>query len=240
MKMAKFKNEIGNKYGRLTVVEYDGWKDKRTYWLCRCSCGNMISVQAGRLRYSLTKSCGCLHKDLLVSRNYRHGDCKNKNSMYRLWAGMKDRCLRKNCEAYKNYGGRGITVCSRWTLYENFREDMYDMYIQHIKEYGRKNTTINRIDNNGNYELSNCCFATRLEQAQNKRPRKNKARLNYNEYPFDEIKIGDLFLIEVIPQYLKLAQSCICCHVRLYKNRFNKEFKTRKVDIRTLEVLRII
>lgn len=97
-----------------------------------------------------------------------------RTSFYRVWVNIKQRCLNKNSSAYSNYGSRGIKVCKGWLKFENFKKDMYESYLKHIKEFGKKQTTIDRINNDGNYELSNCKWSTRKEQANNKRKRKRK------------------------------------------------------------------
>jgi len=97
----------------------------------------------------------------------KHG--LSRHELYPRWSTIKDRCLNPKDKDYERYGGRGIKICNRWLDVNNFIEDMYDSYLLHVEEFGKKQTSIDRIDVNGNYEPSNCKWATYAEQNKNKR-----------------------------------------------------------------------
>lgn len=163
----------GQKYGRLMVIKRaENNKYGDAMWECRCECGAVIVTAGYRIRSGKAKSCGCYHKDKMADRCFRHGYADTK--LYRAWAAMRARCFNETNESYPRYGGRGIAVCSVWEDFITFREWA-------LKNGYRPGLTIERIDVNGNYEPSNCCFATRREQNRNT-TRNVRVNLDGKEY----------------------------------------------------------
>lgn len=158
--MSKVKDLSGQIFDRLTVISRTG-SDKRGHSIfkCKCICGAEIETLGNSLLTGRTCSCGCKNRDKLRELSTKHG--KAYTSTYQTWINIKDRCLNEKNKAFKYYGGRGISVCESWLQsFENFLKDMGD------KPEG---LTIERLDVNGNYEPSNCKWATWDEQRKNKR-----------------------------------------------------------------------
>ncbi len=171
--MSKLVDITGKKYGYLLVLSReDNTSTGRASWLCKCDCGGKTIVSGKNLRNGNTSSCGCRRTQGLRTT---HGLSKKKDRLYNIWLGMKQRCYYVNGRSYKDYGGRGIRVCSRWkNSFENFYVDMKESHDKHLAIFGKDNTTLDRIDNNGNYEPSNCKWSTRSEQYFNSRSYKEK------------------------------------------------------------------
>ena len=159
----KYQINIGDKYGRLTILKQIGSVNKKRKVECQCECGVIKNYYFDSLYGDITKSCGCLQKQMASESNTTHGMSNTK--VYKSWESMKDRCARKGHKYYKNYGGRGITVCERWLEFENFYEDMRADFRDGLK--------LDRINNNGNYCRENCRWATQKEQCNNTRSNVN-------------------------------------------------------------------
>lgn len=166
--MGAFIDLTGSRFGRLLVIRRVGnGPQRQTVWLCSCDCGASTEVKAGHLRSGNTTSCGCWKQQILHESehnpNLRHGALIGGGrfpTLYSAWCAMRARCLNANHKDYPNYGGRGITICERWQSFAAFAADMGDR---------PAGLTLDRIECDGNYEPSNCRWATRSEQCRNQR-----------------------------------------------------------------------
>lgn len=186
---SRVKDLTGQVFGRLTVASLSNNKatNRGAMWFCRCACGSEIEVRADSLIDNNTRSCGCLQKEIAgeIGKNSATHGASHTVEFY-IWGGMLGRCTNPNDPAYCNYGARGISVCNRWLhSFENF---LADMGYRPSPDY-----SIDRIDNNGNYEPGNCRWATRNEQANNRR---NNIFYNYDGVDYSLLDISMKFNIK--------------------------------------------
>lgn len=172
---------LGDRYGRLTVVAYDGKRKRKSttgykhYWLCKCDCGNEKVVEAYSLKTGRISSCGCLCIERHTKHNMRH------TRLHEVWHSMKNRCKNPSHVAYSDYGGRGIKVCEEWQDFIPFMEwALNNGYSDEL--------TIDRIDVNGDYEPTNCRWATMKEQGNNRR---NNRRVTYHGISYTISELSD-------------------------------------------------
>ena len=166
---------IGSRFGRLTVVSEARRDNSHRYLNCKCDCGSERVVTANNLRRGHSKSCGCMAREMSGGRVRTHG--KTGSAEYRIWHNMKVRCLSPKSVAFKDYGGRGIRIHQPWV----------DSFAQFLADVGSRpdpSLTLDRINNDGNYEPGNVQWATRSQQARNRR----KASTCRNGHPFDYVK----------------------------------------------------
>lgn len=159
---------IGQKFGRLTVVEFCGIKDHAARWKCVCDCGLVVIAKANSLRSGNTKSCGCLRRETARKQgisNTKHGESHDhRTRLYTIWCGMRQRCSNEHREAYHFYGGKGVKICEEWNDFLTFKRWAMENGYQ-------DDLSIDRIDHNGDYCPENCRWITISE---------NVARANKN------------------------------------------------------------
>ena len=202
----RFKDITGQKFGRLTALHrLHNYHKKGTYWLCECECGNLKEINYRNLRNNNTKSCGCLCKE-----GTHHTHNKTNTKLYNVWCGMKSRCYYKNHNKYDRYGARGIVVCDEW------KDDFETFYNWAMENNYKEGLTIDRIDNDGNYEPINCRWVTNKEQSNN---RSTNVNIYYNGYNYNLAQWGNI---------LNLSHA-VLSH-RYHNNYDTTEMLTKRTD----------
>lgn len=200
---------ISRKYGKLTVIEYAGTHTspcgtKRNMWRCKCECGKEVIVAANNLKNGSTKSCGCWKYGKIKEHNTTHAGSKDR--LYKIWLGMKRRCNSPKDKSYKRYGAKGIKVCDEWNnSYQSFKEWAYANGYDDSAEFHK--CTIDRIDNNGDYEPNNCRWVDMNVQAN------NTSKNHYVELNGVKMSIAEFSRV------MNISRN----HAWYYINKFDKE-----------------
>lgn len=184
--MGKFTDLSGQCFGSWQILRLAGTTRGGSFYECQCECGTIKNIFRSNLVSGKTKSCGCKKGAIIASKCTKHGFAKSRvrkaTRVYGIWSGMLNRCLNPNNHAYTNYGARGITVCDRWKKFENFLADMGEP---------ENNQSIERINNNGNYEPENCRWADASDQM------RNTSRTKLNSQIVEKIRNNQLSVKEV-------------------------------------------
>lgn len=155
--MTKVLDISGQRYARLVALEFARIQRGNAVWVFACDCGALKSIDAHSVRYGATRSCGCLHSEAAAAKNTKHG--KSHTPEYLTWKSMRERCGNPNVLNYHRWGGRGIRVCPEW--------DDFDLFLAHVGPRPSSRHSLDRINNDGNYEPGNVRWATDAEQGRN-------------------------------------------------------------------------
>lgn len=176
MNKSSSKNLSGKRFGMLTAQNVCG--KRNASYLCLCDCGNSRIFPRSELISGHNVSCGCY----AGKQTLKHG--LSTSNFYRKWDGINSRCNRKSSDSFRRYGGRGIK--NEWDSFEEFKNDMYESYLVHVEQHGMSNTTIDRIDVNGNYSKNNCRWLTPKEN------NNTRADCRYIEYKGEKMTLSQL------------------------------------------------
>lgn len=189
----KTEDLTGKKFGRLKVIGRDGtYPSGNIRWLCQCDCGGLTHATGHLLKSGTVKGCKCVSSERMKRLNTKHGGFGTR--LYETWRNLNRRCYNENHKAYPLYGGRGITVCDEWREFEPFRDwALANGYAEDL--------TIDRIDVNGNYEPSNCRWATMKEQSNNKR---NSHYIEYNGEKHTISEWADKYVVNQVKLWNRL------------------------------------
>lgn len=168
--MALRLNVVGQKFGRLEVVEFVGRKNNSSWFRCVCECGGETTTTSNNLMRGHTVSCGCVNIEKFIERSFKHG-ISGEHPLFISWIGMRNRCSYKKHNRYKHYGGKGIKVCDEW------KDDFKAFYDWALENGWQEGLSIERKENELDYCPSNCKFATIQEQSRN---RTSNVNLTYN------------------------------------------------------------
>lgn len=206
---SNFRDITGQQFGNIVVIKF-AFSDSlwQPHWIVKCLCNEKEFIIKGNwLKSGNTTSCGCLQREIARKVNTTHGFADGsvmQRRFYQIWQSMKDRCLNTKCGGYKWYGARGIKICERWLNkehgFENFRDDLWESYLAHCKEFGEKDTTIGRKNVDGDYELNNVRWETDDEQS--KSTRTSAKTENYGEHRY----------------WRSALQKCVSQSIITYKN----------------------
>lgn len=191
-------DRTGQRFGMLTVKSLFSYINYNSRWLCLCDCGNETIVSGSNLQAGHTTSCGCYALSVLKKRSVTHG--MTKTDTYICWAHIKARCYNPKEKSYEKYGGRGIMMCDEWL-------NDFPRFLADMGERPSKLHTIERIDVNGNYEPSNCKWATQKEQQNN---RSNNNRVEYD---------GEIMTVAQLSEKIKVKADKIYYYVRKFQTK---------------------
>ena len=197
--MSKFIDRTGQKFGRLTLIErVENNKFNQVQWKCRCDCGKEVIVKAYSLTTGQTKRCGCLKKeqDFINIIKVKHRKCNTR--LYNIWRDMKWRCNSPKSKRHKFYYDKGIKVCQEW------QEDFMNFYDWAMANGYKDNLTLDRINDDGNYETKNCRWATITEQNNNQ---SNNIRIKYNESEYTLSELSKIYNIKRATLYDRIKRG---------------------------------